>query len=289
MYTRCPSCRAEICFQPPANAANLPDGYKHRIKCPSCGVTIGVKLPNRDAIASVQPTFTPQNPNAYSPEPIYNAGAATVAQDDKQARREARALANANKKTGLSRNIAMLVFAVLLLACSVVGYFVSQGNIDLEILGGLAFFDGVNVLKDIAANGDTYSMLFDASIANGLLTVLPAIFFLATLLVAAIAIVSMFIKKYGRLLNLILALGLTAVSACILFAPFVAAEDGMLGGTASLLYILALGEDGALSIGNYFMNLIEAQFYLILVPMALGIIHIIASLVCLKSMKKKVA
>lgn len=203
MYTRCPSCRAEICFQPPANAANLPDGYKHRIKCPSCGVTIGVKLPNRDAIASVQPTFTPQNPNAYSPEPIYNAGAATVAQDDKQARREARALANANKKTGLSRNIAMLVFAVLLLACSVVGYFVSQGNIDLEILGGLAFFDGVSVLKDIAANGDTYSMLFDASIANGLLTVLPAIFFLATLLVAAIAIVSMFIKKYGRLLNLI--------------------------------------------------------------------------------------
>ena len=183
----------------------------------------------------------------------------------------------------------MLVFAVLLLACSVVGYFVSQGNIDLEILGGLAFFDGVSVLKDIAANGDTYSMLFDASVANGLLTVLPAIFFLATLLVATIAIVSMFIKKYGRLLNLILALGLTAVSACILFAPFVAAEDGMLGGTASLLYILALGEDGALSIGNYFMNLIEAQFYLILVPMALGIIHIIASLVCLKSMKKKVA
>ena len=61
MYTRCPSCRAEICFEPPANAANLPDGYKHRIKCPSCGVTIGVKLPNRDAIASVQPTFTPAN------------------------------------------------------------------------------------------------------------------------------------------------------------------------------------------------------------------------------------
>ena len=183
----------------------------------------------------------------------------------------------------------MLVFAVLLLACSVVGYFVSQGNIDLEILGGLAFFDGVSVLKDIAANGDIYSMLFDASVANGLVTVLPAIFFLATLLVAAIAIVSMFIKKYGRLLNLILALGLTAVSACILFAPFVAAEDGMLGGTASLLYILALGEDGALSIGDYFMNLIEAQFYLILVPVALGIIHIIASLVCLKSMKKKVA
>ena len=44
MYTRCPSCRAEISFEPPANMESLPDGYKHRIKCPSCGVTIGVKI-----------------------------------------------------------------------------------------------------------------------------------------------------------------------------------------------------------------------------------------------------
>ena len=126
MYTRCPSCRAEICFQPPANAANLPDGYKHRIKCPSCGVTIGVKLPNRDAIAQVQPTFTPANPNAYASEPIYNAGtAAAVPADDKQAKREARALAKTQKKSGRSRNAMIFIFAALLVVCSVLGYFFS--------------------------------------------------------------------------------------------------------------------------------------------------------------------
>ena len=73
MYTRCPSCRAEICFQVPDNAANLPDGYKHKIKCPNCGVKIAVRLPNRDAIAAPQPTFMPQNPNAFPAEPVHTA------------------------------------------------------------------------------------------------------------------------------------------------------------------------------------------------------------------------
>lgn len=62
MYTRCPSCRAEISFEPPVNATSLPDGYKHKIKCPSCGVTIAVKIPRLEN--TVQPVVEPQAPVA---------------------------------------------------------------------------------------------------------------------------------------------------------------------------------------------------------------------------------
>lgn len=59
MYTRCPSCRSEISFDPPANKDSLPENYRHRIKCPSCGVTIGVKINQAPQILS-QPITRPQ-------------------------------------------------------------------------------------------------------------------------------------------------------------------------------------------------------------------------------------
>lgn len=295
MYTRCPSCRAEICFQPPANAANLPDGYKHRIKCPSCGVTIGVKLPNRDAIAQVQPTFTPANPNAYASEPIYNAGtAAAVPADDKQAKREARALAKTQKKSGRSRNAMIFIFAALLVVCSVLGYFFAdQGGATMEdilgesssseeltagdFLSALSAFDGVGMLEDIANDemtADYIKAIFEESVADGLVTVLPIIFFLGALLTAALALVGFIAKKYPRLIHLILALGLLAVSACILFQPFLFSYAGELG----------------LDLAQYFMETVIGDMnFLLLVPVAIGVLHTLFALIFLKSMKKKQA
>lgn len=295
MYTRCPSCRAEICFQPPANAANLPDGYKHRIKCPSCGVTIGVKLPNRDAIAQVQPTFTPANPNAYASEPIYNAGtAAAVPADDKQAKREARTLAKTQKKSGRSRNAMIFIFAALLIVCSVLGYFFAdQGGATMEdilgesssseeltagdFLSALSAFDGVGMLEDIANDemtADYIKAIFEESVADGLVTVLPIIFFLGALLTAALALVGFIAKKYPRLIHLILALGLLAVSACILFQPFLFSYAGELG----------------LDLAQYFMETVIGDMnFLLLVPVAIGVLHTLFALIFLKSMKKKQA
>ena len=295
MYTRCPSCRAEICFQPPANAANLPDGYKHRIKCPSCGVTIGVKLPNRDAIAQVQPTFTPANPNAYASEPIYNAGtAAAVPADDKQAKREARTLAKTQKKSGRSRNVMIFIFAALLVVCSVLGYFFAdQGGATMEdilgesssseeltagdFLSALSAFDGVGMLEDIANDemtADYIKAIFEESVADGLVTVLPIIFFLGALLTAALALVGFIAKKYPRLIHLILALGLLAVSACILFQPFLFSYAGELG----------------LDLAQYFMETVIGDMnFLLLVPVAIGVLHTLFALIFLKSMKKKQA
>ena len=296
MYTKCPSCRAEICFPAPANAANLPDGYKHKIKCPNCGVAIAVKLPNRDALAAVQPTFTPQNPAAATPNPVYTGAINTVPADEKTARKEARAAAASEKKSGRPRNVMIFIFAALLLVCSLLGhFFADQGGATMEdimgdimgetgsseeltagdFLSALEAFDGVGILSDIA-NDELYAEAlketFAEDIATGLLEVLPVIFFLGTLLTAALALVGFIVKKYPRLIHLILALGLLAVSACILFQPF-----------------LSSGEL-ELDLAQYFMETVIGDMnFLLLAPAAIGVLHTLFALIfaCISMKKKK--
>lgn len=293
MYTRCPSCRAEISFQPPANAANLPDGYKHRVRCPNCGVTIGVKLPNRDALAQVQPTFAPQNPNAHIAEPVYNAG---IAETVPATASEARAARNAGMKSGRSRNVMIFIFAALLLVCSVLGhFFADQGGATLDdIFGGpsgeessseeltagdflsaLSAFDGAGMLQSIANDEMTAEYIqavFEESVADGLVTVLPIIFFLGTLITAALALVGFIVKKYPRFIHLILALGLLAVSACILFQPFLSSYAGEM----------------ELDLAQYFMDTVIGEMkFLLLVPAIIGVLHTLFALIFLKSLKKK--
>lgn len=298
MYTRCPSCRAEICFQVPDNAANLPDGYKHKIKCPNCGVKIAVRLPNRDAIAAPQPTFMPQNPNAFPAEPVHTAPVDTAPVDEKAAKRQARAAAAANRKSGRSRNVMIFIFAALLLVCSLLGhFFADQGGATMEdimgdimgetgsseeltagdFLSALSAFDGVGMLEDIAGDEMTaeyIKAIFEENVADGLVTVLPIIFFLGTLLTAALALVGFIVKKYPRLVHLILALGLLAVSACILFQPFLFSYAGELG----------------LDLAQYFMETVIGDMnFLLLAPAAIGVLHTLFALIFLKSLKKKQA
>lgn len=298
MYTRCPSCRAEICFQVPDNAANLPDGYKHKIKCPNCGVKIAVRLPNRDAIAAPQPTFMPQNPNAFPAEPVHTAPAETAPVDEKAAKRQARAAAAANRKSGRSRNVMIFIFAALLLVCSLLGhFFADQGGATMEdimgdimgetgsseeltagdFLSALSAFDGVGMLEDIAGDEMTaeyIKAIFEENVADGLVTVLPIIFFLGTLLTAALALVGFIVKKYPRLVHLILALGLLAVSACILFQPFLFSYAGEL----------------ELDLAQYFMETVIGDMnFLLLAPAAIGVLHTLFALIFLKSLKKKQA
>ena len=298
MYTRCPSCRAEICFQVPDNAANLPDGYKHKIKCPNCGVKIAVRLPNRDAIAAPQPTFMPQNPNAFPAEPVHTAPVEAAPADEKAAKRQARAAAAANRKSGRSRNVMIFIFAALLLVCSLLGhFFADQGGATMEdimgdimgetgsseeltagdFLSALSAFDGVGMLEDIAGDEMTaeyIKAIFEENVADGLVTVLPIIFFLGTLLTAALALVGFIAKKYPRLIHLILALGLLAVSACILFQPFLFSYAGEL----------------ELDLAQYFMETVIGDMnFLLLAPAAIGVLHTLFALIFLKSLKKKQA
>ena len=293
MYTKCPSCRAEICFPAPANAANLPDGYKHKIKCPNCGVAIAVKLPNRDALAAVQPTFTPQNPAAATPNPVYTGVINTVPADEKTARKEARAAAASEKKSGRPRNVMIFIFAALLLVCSLLGhFFADQGGATMEdimgdimgetgsseeltagdFLSALEAFDGVGILSDIA-NDELYAEALKETFAEDIAEVLPVIFFLLAALTAALALIGFIVKKYPRLLHLILALGLLAVSVCILFSPL-------------------LGADGAGfdAIGDYFMNTVVSDLnFLLLAPAVIGVLHTLFALIfaCISMKKKK--
>lgn len=249
MYTKCPSCRAEICFDPPANAANLPDGYRHKIRCPSCGVTIGVKIPSATALAQTQPTFTPQNPYAERPEQAYRAEVnvpqtGTVKEVSK-------------KMTCRPRSMTCFILGVLLLATVILGYLATDMLSEVEALRGFAFFDGLSLLIEI----DVLKLAFEVGIADGLVACLPVIFFLASALTAVAALVCFAVGKFPRYLNFVWSLGLLAVAACILFQPYL--------GSAPI----------DMPVAEYFVDVIVGSgLYLVFVPVALVVIYIICSL-----------
>lgn len=258
MYTRCPSCRAEICFDPPANAANLPEGYKHKIRCPNCGVTIGVKIPSATAVAQTQPTFTPQNPYADRPEQAYRAEVRTE-KADKFAGKVPK------KLSGRPRSAGCFVFGVLLLATVILGYLATDMLGDIKLLQGLVFFDGLNILSDI----ELLKAAFEVSIADGLVYCLPVIFFFAAALTAVCALICFAIGKFPRYLNFVWSLGVLAVAACILFFPFL--------GSSPATYTVA----------DHFEAIITSELYLIFVPVALALIYAIFSFgFMVKPMKK---
>ena len=141
MYTRCPSCRAEISFEPPVHADSLPDGYKHKIKCPSCGVTIGVKIPRHEAVA--QPAYNPNPITAPIEENYYNAPA-----DNTPAYEENYAPTKAKKKGfGRAASAFAMIWALLLTGIFVVAYLANTSVIpSLPILAGLEKFDAISAV-----------------------------------------------------------------------------------------------------------------------------------------------
>ncbi|MBR5173459.1 MAG: hypothetical protein IKW16_00765, partial [Clostridia bacterium] len=140
MYTRCPSCRAEISFEPPVHADSLPDGYKHKIKCPSCGVTIGVKIPRHEAVA--QPGYAPIPNNA----PIEQNYDTPLVEDNSSAFEEAIAPAK-KKKFGRAASAFAMIWALLLTGFFVVAYLANTGILPTNpILAGLEKFDIISTI-----------------------------------------------------------------------------------------------------------------------------------------------
>lgn len=224
MYTRCPSCRAEISFEPPANAASLPDGYKHKIKCPNCGVTIGVKIPRLDS--AVQPTFTPQNPNAVASEPIYTAQAPV---------QEAQAPAKDKKAPyGRAANIFVLIFSALLALVLGLAYLVNSGSIDVEFLKGLAMFDPIApvlLLVEGAAEFD---------IVATIIALIPTITLALAVINAIVAIVCCAVGTYSRVYNLIWGLLLLVGGvACLYQGAFLVLAFPEVGSSVNIMELLA--------------------------------------------------
>ena len=263
MYTRCPSCRAEISFEPPANMESLPDGYKHRIKCPSCGVTIGVKI---NKIDTTPATLVQQAPAYTQPqtnfEPVYaNEEAAAVPQTKVKA-----------KHSGIGRNVTMMIMSLLFVALSVVGYLVNAGTIKTDLFG-ISWFDGITYWNMLIQDADAFSLLF-SDVLGGILTIIPMILFTLAGINFVVALVSACGKKYGRAYNLIMSIVLAAGAIVLMFRPFL----------ADLVTDKTLYEGNILA---FFLNTIEGQQYMFFVSAGLGLLQLILGLCFCKSLKRK--
>ena len=205
MYTRCPSCRAEISFEPPVHADSLPDGYKHKIKCPSCGVTIGVKIPRHEV--AIQPTYVPQNPNAVSPEETYEA---PLVADNNVAEDVAPAKA---KKKGFGRAASAfaMIWSLLLTAALVLGYLVNTEIIKVDFLLGLAMFDPISpvmlLIEDAAR--------FDA--VGWIISLIPTVALLFAFIQFVVSFSCLCAGKYSKAYNTIWCLILFLATAACLF------------------------------------------------------------------------
>ena len=268
MYTRCPSCRAQISFDLPQSADSFPEGYKHKIKCPSCGVTIGVKIPRVDTTATVQPTYTPANPAASNFEPTYQTAAPVPADTkaDKKAAKKARA---AEKKSGLGRNILMMLFSLLFVALSVVAYLGAAGKFELPAwMNGIQNFNGIAAWELLIKDFDKVKDSFSYSILGGIYEsgLVPMALFTLAGLNFIIAFISALGKKYGRAWNLIASLLVAALAVLVLFNPLIASNAKFV---------------------EHFKQLIADKEFFLIGGAALGVVQLLFALIFLKSLKRK--
>lgn len=265
MYTRCPSCRAQISFELPQSADSFPEGYKHKIKCPSCGVTIGVKIPRVDAAATVQPTYTPANPVASNFEPTYQA--APPVQETAQGRRaDEKAAKRADKKSGLPRNICMMLFSLFFVAISVVGYLIVKGTLAVPAFAqSLTSFDGISFIEALIKD---FEAVKSFTIVELVAAILPTALFLLAGVDFIVALIAAIGKKYGRAWNLIASILIAAIAVLILIAPILFANKPFV---------------------EYFKEIIQEQKFFLLVGAGVGILQLIFSLIFLASLKKKKA
>ncbi len=256
MYTRCPSCRAEISFEPPANMETLPDGYKHRIKCPSCGVTIGVKINKIDTQAA---TLVQQAPAYTQPqtnfEPVYNNEETTVAPAKKA------------KHSGVGRNVVMMLMSLLFVALTVVGYFVKVGKIG-NSLYGIAAFDGITGWITLVTNFDGFKDMFVPSALLGVIRILPMVLLLLAAINFIVALVSACGKKYGRAYNVVSSILIGLIAIAVLFTQFIVNNNDGVG------------------FGAYYKAFVTKE-YVVLAGAALGLLQIIFGFCFTKSLERK--
>ena len=212
MYTRCPSCRAEISFEPPVHADSLPDGYKHKIKCPSCGVTIGVKIPRHEAVA--QPVYAPI-PNNAPIEENYNA---PLVEDNSSAFEEA--IAPAKKKGfGRAASAFAMIWALLLLGVFVVAYLAETKVLpELPLLAGLGRYDVISNIINLCKPGE-FATQWNADKANLIWGLVPALTMLLTFIQFIVSFSCLCAGKYSRGYNVFWTLLIFAGSALSLLLP----------------------------------------------------------------------
>lgn len=289
MYTICPNCKSVLSFTLPVSKDQLPDGYKHRIKCPCCGKTLGVNVnPIKPAEEQQVVVQTPvaevaQQPvadesqvvnSAVAEQSTVDASAQTVTEhqavDD--APSEEQIVTDAptenvdsapielvdeivvqtkTKKSGVGRNVVLLLIALAFVAITVVGYVLAK-SFGADLYGGLLMF------KQIA---NKVALTDAASIVR---YVLPFVLFVVAGVQVIVAAVSLGVKKYSRAFNLAASLIIAAISLVILLYPVDAA-----------------------SVGENVKAIISKQGYIAIVGAVLGVLEFVLSLCFLKSLERK--
>lgn len=273
LYTRCPACKSEIAFEPPKNIANLPEDYKHRIKCPSCGVTIGVRLniierqPVGETPLALQPIEDTSSLSAQ-----YNTASNTV---------PARSLDKRAKKKGTGRNIMMMLFALLFIALGAISYLVANGTLGIgEKTYGLDSYSAIEGWKTLVTDFDTFKATFEFDTVYGIMCMMPMISFTLAGVTFIVALISACGKKYGRAFNFIWSLLVFAVGVMVIFAPMI--QTNISGNMAG-----ASVELPTYTLSSYFKYIFDAQSYCIFAPAVLGFLQFLFSLFFLKSLKVK--
>ncbi len=215
MYTRCPSCKTEISFEPPANA---PVGYKHRIKCPNpkCGVTISVDissaiLPQERTETLVQP-ITATNTSEISQQVMH----AENADNTKQKK------ASKTKYKVRSRAFVMMLFPLAIVVFNILGLLLSLNIFDFQNAGLNAMFQnvgGLNFVYLLATDFQSIALLFQGEqLVSGIYYALQ----FALLVFSVITLFANFIgfctSKFSRAWNVIFAVFALLVSAITIFA-----------------------------------------------------------------------
>lgn len=260
MYTRCPSCRAEISFEPPANLETLPDGYKHRIKCPSCGVTIGVKINKIETqtaeLAQQQAATYPQPQTDFVP--VYD-DVASKTSDKKE------------KHSGVGRNVTMMVMSLLFIVLSALGCLVNSKVIKNDLFG-VSALDGISGWITLFKDSSSFKTAFDSSVLFGIAKLVPMALLLFAFANFLVALISACGKKYSRAYNVVSSFIIGLLAIAVIFTSLLTSKE----------------EGGAsLSITEHFSKLANGG-YLVFVNAALGLVQIVLGLCFIKSLDRKV-
>lgn len=286
MYTRCPGCHAEISFEPPANKEALGADYKHRIKCPACGATIGVKINQKpvsmastSAVANT-PVAQPVPQKQQAPTQITNVYHPPMAQV--QTAKDKKAAKRATKKSGVGRNVMMMIFSFIFVALSVVGYLITTQVIDIEELpeafawvSDASLFDGISKWEVLIRDFEAFKSIFSDGIQVIVCNIMPMILFTLSGINFIVAFISACGKKYGRAFNLIFSMLICAAALTTFFCPYMLANA----------IIEELGRE-AITIIDYLKSIIETGEYLLLSAAIWGVLQFVFSLFFLKSLER---
>lgn len=258
MYTICPSCKSELSFTLPVSKDQLPDGYKHRLKCPCCGVTIAVKVKPEKPVEQVEETKVNDQAVDNAAEQVEEQPILTEdesveevveeAPEEEEAVEEV-APAKKVKKSGAGRNVVMLLFSLIFVAITVVGYFVEKSY------GAHDLYNGINLFKQLSSISELHVIIY---------SLLPFVLFVIAGIQAIVAIVSLIGKKYSRAFNIVASVIIAGIALVVMLYPV-----------------------NAKSVGDNMNFILSNTYYMAFVGAGLAVIELILSLAFIKPLGYK--